>query len=132
MFSFVRGQTEDWNPENSFEDLKKNFNSYSYSFTSLSSNSFFETSSKERSSGSSKNSFKFLSKSSNSLSKTLPKKSNSISKTFQDENLIYHIDKIIDYQRLCIFSTLIKKILHLTHENDYSRFQKCYEIISTL
>ena len=46
------------------------------------------------------------------------------------EDLIYHIDRVTENQRLCISSALVKEILHLTHENDHPRFQRCYEIVS--
>ena len=88
------------------------FNSNSYSFNSLNSNSNF-----------SKNSFNLNSDSfSNFSKKSFKLNSNSFSKTFQNENLIYHINKIINYQRLCIFSTLIKEILYLAHGNDHLEF----------
>lgn len=47
----------------------------------------------------------------------------------ENGDLIYHIDKIIDHQRLCISTALIKEILQLTHENNHSRFQRYDEII---
>ena len=45
------------------------------------------------------------------------------------KNLIYYIDKIIEYQRFCISLILIKKFLYLIYKNEYSNFQKCYKIV---
>ena len=109
MFSFVR------------EQIKNNsFNSYPRSFISLNSNPLFDLLLRN-SDPFLKKVFDFLSKNSDSFLK--------FSKRAFQNDLIYHINKITNHQRLYIFLLLIKKILHLTHENDYSKFQKCYKII---
>ena len=59
-----------------------------------------------------------LLESSNSLS--LLESSNSLIES--KDNLIYYINRVIEYQRLCILSTLIKEILHLVYENDHLEF----------
>lgn len=48
----------------------------------------------------------------------------------EDADLIYHIDRIIGIQRLCIPSSLVKEILQLAHGNGHPEFQRCYEIVS--
>ena len=61
-----------------------------------------------------------LNRSSDSLLDSSLESSNSLIKS--KDNLIYYIDKIIEYQRLCILSALIKEILHLVYENGHPEF----------
>ena len=45
------------------------------------------------------------------------------------KNLIYHVNRVIEVQRLCISSSMIKNILFMTHNNDHSELEKIYQII---
>ena len=52
------------------------------------------------------------------------------SQIFDDNRLIYHINRIIDERRLCISSSCVKKIFDIAHERSHSDFNSCFEIIS--
>ena len=42
------------------------------------------------------------------------------------KNLIYYIDRVIDVQRLYISLLVIKNIIFMTHNEDYSDLKKIY------
>ena len=53
-----------------------------------------------------------------------------ISNDVNSLDLLYHTDKLTDFKRLFIFSSCIKNILQITHDDDQSEFAKCFEIVS--
>jgi hypothetical protein len=46
-----------------------------------------------------------------------------------DQDLIYHINKFIKEKRLCISFNFVSDILTITHEQEHSSFEVCFEII---
>ena len=53
------------------------------------------------------------------------------SKEISVDDLIFHVDKILKSQRLCIPSSLVKKIFAITHgTNGHPGFQRCHEIVT--
>ena len=45
-------------------------------------------------------------------------------------DLIYHTDKLTKLRRLCIFESCIEEVMKITHDNDHSKFVRCFEIIA--
>ena len=48
------------------------------------------------------------------------------------EDLIYYIDRITSYERLCISQLLVKEIFQLAYRNGYLGFLRYYKIVSIL
>ena len=49
---------------------------------------------------------------------------------FESFDLLYHIDRLIELRRLCIFDSCVKDVMKIVHDNDHSEFVKCFEMIS--
>lgn len=56
-------------------------------------------------------------------------KSSDVTSTSISFNLLYHIDKLIELRRLCIFDSCIENFMKIAHDNDHFEFVRCFDMI---